>query len=617
MLARQLTAASLERQPTLAVDTASLSFCPRSLNAYFVHDNHALREAIYQFLKDDIYKYNGYLSLMEFREVTLQRLKKFVAQRFFSVRDYLDDPRKFMAALECLSWCDYSLGIKAGVHFTLCGGTVCKLGTKKHHDTILPRLDTLDLTGSFSMTELGHGSNVMGIETTAHYDASTQEFTINTPNNAASKAWIGGTGQHGKITVVFAQLYTQSKYEGVHAFAVRIRDDNMNVMPNIRIVDMGPKQGLNGVDNGQLWFDHVRIPREALLDAYGQVAPDGTYSSPIPNISARFGITVGGLTTGRVLIAQGGVDGQKIGLAIAIRYACSRPQFGDKTIMSYLTHQRRLLPALANTYALQFAQKFVKEMVARRRPQDAKAIHVLTSGIKAAATWSRVEALQDCRECCGGMGFLSINKIGPMCNDMNVDVTFEGDNTVMMQQVSRACLEDKQLTGVAPTAPSARLASLPAGPLSNDVLTGLLRFREHALTYKLAGAMTGANAADAFDANLDTAVAIGWAYTERFCLENFTKEAGKADPPQLRPVLALLSSLYGMTRIEKDLAFFLTAGVINAQDASSLRDRIHAAFGVLVADDGRLALDLVEAFGIPDHLLQAPIALDWRTFNAK
>jgi hypothetical protein len=38
------------------------------------------------------------------------------------------DPRRFIALLECLSFCDYSMAIKAGVHFTLCGGTICKLG---------------------------------------------------------------------------------------------------------------------------------------------------------------------------------------------------------------------------------------------------------------------------------------------------------------------------------------------------------------------------------------------------------------------------------------------------------------------------------------------------------
>jgi acyl-CoA oxidase len=71
----------------------------------------------------------------------------------------------------------------------------------------------------------------------------------------------------------------------------------------------------------------------------------------------------------------------------------------------------------------------------RQRPEEAKALHVLSSGLKAAATWTRVDILQDARECCGGMGFLAANRIGPMKNDMDVDVTFEGDNTVMMQQV--------------------------------------------------------------------------------------------------------------------------------------------------------------------------------------
>ncbi|KAL6747266.1 acyl-CoA dehydrogenase/oxidase [Haematococcus lacustris] len=628
VLSRQLTAAAIGDavQHPLGIPVP----CVRQLNTFLVHDNHQLREAVYEFLKDDLYKYNGYLSLLEFRELTLQRLQKFVQQRFFTVRDYLDDPRKFMAALECLSWCDYSLGIKAGVHFTLCGGTVCKLGTAKHHDAILPRLDTLDLTGSFSMTELGHGSNVMGIETTATYDATTEEFVIHTPSNEASKVWIGGTGQHGKITVVFAQLFTKGTYEGVHAFAVRIRDDQLQVLPNIRIRDMGPKQGLNGVDNGQLWFCNLRVPRDALLDAYASVAPDGTYSSPFPTISQRFGVTVGGLTTGRVLIAQGGVDGQKFGLAIAVRYACARPQFGDKLVIHYRTHQARLLPALANTYALQLAQRTLKEMVAAKRAQDGKTIHVLSSGLKAAATWSRVETLQDCRECCGGQGFLSENKIGEICNDFNVDVTFEGDNTVMMQQVARACLEDKAslAAGLAAPLQAGQLAAAPRGPLPAGLLTSLLQYRQQALTQQLASEMAAASkgvssraaaekaAAAAFDNNLDVTVQLGWAWTERFCLDNFVKAASQAQPADLQPILSLLASLYGMTRVERDAAFFLAAGVINGQDRASLRQRVHLVFDELVAGNGKLALSLVNAFGIPDHLLQAPIAFDWRLIGA-
>ena len=55
---------------------------------------------------------------------------------------------------------------------------------------------------------------------------------------------------------------------GIHAFLVRIRDDELNVMPNVRVEDMGHKMGLNGVDNAKLLFDNVRIPRENLLNRW-------------------------------------------------------------------------------------------------------------------------------------------------------------------------------------------------------------------------------------------------------------------------------------------------------------------------------------------------------------
>jgi acyl-CoA oxidase len=216
-------------------------------------------------------------------------------------------------------------------------------------------------------------------------------------------------------------------------------------------------------------------------------------------------------------------------------------------------------------------------MVARKSPADAKAIHVLSSGIKAAATWTRVETLQDCRECCGGMGFLAVNKIGLLCNDQNVDVTFEGDNTVMMQQVARACLEDKALLAAGKSAASAAgggtaltasIAKQPPGPLAHGVLTALLRGREASLAAQLASAIatSGGNGA-AFDANLDTAVALGWANVERFCMENFAREVEAAGTPGgLRPALRLLASLYGMSRLERDAAFFLATGAMGERD---------------------------------------------------
>ena len=134
----------------------------------------------------------------------MKRVQLFVSQGFFKTMDYVEDPLRFQAALECLAFCDYSMAIKSGVHFTLCGGTIVKLGTSKHHAAYLHRMDTLELPGCFGMTELGHGSNVMGIETTAVFTSSNGGgFVLRTPSNEASKFWIGGAGETAKICCVF------------------------------------------------------------------------------------------------------------------------------------------------------------------------------------------------------------------------------------------------------------------------------------------------------------------------------------------------------------------------------------------------------------------------------
>ena len=97
---------------------------------------------------------------------------------------------------------------------------------------------------------------------------------------------------------MFAQLTVDGKWEGPHVFVVRIRDNSSQLTPGVRILDNGPKMGLNGVDNGQIWFDHVKVPRDALLDKYASVSAEGVYSSSIKSVGQRFGVTVGGLTTG-------------------------------------------------------------------------------------------------------------------------------------------------------------------------------------------------------------------------------------------------------------------------------------------------------------------------------
>src|SRR4051812_26202241 len=188
-----------------------------------------------------------------------------------------------IAAFEKLAFGDLSLLVKIGVQFGLFGGAGLHLGAKRHHDRHLADIAALRLPGCFAMTETGHGSNVQALGTTATYDPDTQEFVVETPDENARKDYIGNAACHGRMAAVFAQLHVGGENRGVHCLLVPIRDDAGDALPYVRIEDCGAKLGLDGVDNGRLWFEGVRIPRENLLDRYAHVSPEGVYTSEIEN----------------------------------------------------------------------------------------------------------------------------------------------------------------------------------------------------------------------------------------------------------------------------------------------------------------------------------------------
>ena len=183
-----------------------------------------------------------------------------------------DDAGGSVTSIEMLAFTDLSLMVKAGVQWGLFGGAVQALGTERHHERYLRDIMSFDLPGCFAMTETGHGSDVQQLRTTCTYDPDTQTFDLHTPHQAARKDYIGNAAQDGRMAVVFAQLVTRGQRHGVHAWLVPIRDEQGNPMPGVTIGDDGPKAGLLGVDNGRLTFDHVVVPRDMLLDRYGQVA---------------------------------------------------------------------------------------------------------------------------------------------------------------------------------------------------------------------------------------------------------------------------------------------------------------------------------------------------------
>src|SRR5919204_8902 len=554
-----------------------------------------------------------------------------------------------IAAFETLALVDLSLLIKVGVQWGLFGGVIRRLGTERHHQRYLRDAITMELPGCFAMTESGHGSDVQSIRTTATYDPKMQEFAVNTPDDEARKDYIGNAARDGRMAVVFTQLITQGKPRGVHAVIVPIRDERGRPCPGVRIEDCGHKGGLNGVDNGRLWFDEVRVPREALLDRYGSVAPDGTYRSPIESETARFFTMLGTLVSGRVSVAGGGPSAAKLALAIAIRYGLSRRQFkapsGEEVILlDYPQHQRRLLPALATTYALTFAQEaLVTSLHELTDVQDDQAgvehrqLESLAAGLKAVATWHASETIQGCREACGGAGYMSENRLTELKADTDIFTTFEGDNTVLLQLVAKQLLTDfrqefgsldavgmmrymlEQVVGTVLERTAARsltawvAAAMPGGEEETELLDR--RYHRYLFAWRerhvLEGASrrikkmgsAGSDPFTAFNAVQDHLLLCARAYIDRIVLENFADAIERCQDPEIKALLDHVCNLHVLSRLERDRAWFLEHGQLSAPRAKAVVRNVNR----LCAELRQQARVLVDAFGIPEVLLP-PIA---------
>lgn len=566
------------------------------------------------------------------------------------------------AVMEAVAYLDHSLEVAIGVHVGLFGGTIALLGSAAQAAEWLPPVEAHAMRGCFALTELGHGSNARGIETTAVWDGAADGFVLHTPRETAQKYWVGGAAETARWATVFAQLTVGGNAVGVHPFVVRIRADDGSPVPGVTTADCGVKGGLNGVDNGRIWFDHVAVPRGHMLAGENSVSAAGVYTSRHSTPDARFAAQLAALTGGRVGIARLVNNQAKLGLTIAVRYALSRRAFSpapgapEARLLDYSSHRRRLMLPLATTVVYSLAAGALKDEwnghaelrdAAGRRVGVTKRLHVLSAGAKALCSWHARDALQECREACGGQGYKSDNRIAAVRATHDISCTFEGDNLVLMHTVAKALLGDyASVVGAhrrnrsdgelppfgellaflnAPRVGSTPLPSPRAGPRDVDAPAFVAAvLRDHAaasmmaLATSYAAAVKAGTAFDAWNtvatAAADTAAAVmavhGYAVGTAAVAAAAAADARDGRSGVAEP-LALAVHLHGLGVVAASPGY-LRSGALRLDEASAVEAAIERGCNALAG----LSRGMVDAFGIPERLL-APIAGDWVAHNSR
>lgn len=503
----------------------------------------------------------------------------------------------------------------------------------------LPLAQSLKIIGTYAQTELGHGTFVRGLETTATYDPSTQEFIIHSPNLTSTKWWPGGLAKTSTHCVLMARLFVKGRDYGPHSFIVQIRSlEDHKALPGITIGSIGPKFGYQGVDNGYLQFDHVHIPRQHMLMRYSQVTPDGAYVAP-PAANAKAAYATMVYVRATIVRDAGELLGRAV--TIATRYTAVRRQTAARQgerelqVLDYQNTSNVLLPLVASSYALWFMGRTMMDMYHQFEKDRDRGdfavlpeLHALSSGLKAVCTWVTADGIEACRQACGGHGYSLLSGLPTLLASYVQNVTWEGDNNVMCLQTARflvkslmSVLSGKQLVGSARYLEGLEgeraakcAAACPDCWTKPHIVLAALRHRAVRLVVDAAdrlrqlgnGHLTFEGPAwNSCTVDLIRAAKAHCAVVLQQTFVDYVARAeGKGEVrPDAAAVLKRLAALFGTDTLLKGAADLLEDGYATGQQTQWLRDAHYS----LMLELRPNAVALVDAFAFEDYLLNSAL----------
>jgi len=517
-----------------------------------------------------------------------------------------------------------------GLHWSMFIPTLQGQTTDDQRLKWLPLAQTFQIIGCYAQTEMGHGSNVRGLETTATYDKRTKEFVLHSPTLTSTKWWPGGLGKTSTHCVTHARLLVDGKDYGVATFIVQIRSvEDHSPMPGITVGDIGPKFGYDSQDNGFLRFDHVRIPHDQMLMRYKQVSEDGVVTEAPKQVSKlSYGTMM--YIRSRIVIHSSRTLAQAC--TVAIRYSAVRRQFSDadnepeKQVLDYRMQQYRLLPLLATAYAFHFTGKYMahiyNQLMRNIESDDVSAlpeVHATSAGLKAVTTWATSNGIEECRKCCGGHGYSKFAGLSELYANYVPACTYEGDNIVMCLQTARylvkaargAAAADGRPLGtaqyLAPSlslpgkCPAKKLEEFGNGRIWVDAFA--LRARHCALVAvrKLEGKSLKDKQAWN-EAQIDL-IKMAKAHCYYTIVLHFVNAVEQVQEPQLRAVLHKLCILFALYHVQQDLGDFCYTGYLDKDQVLLLNEAVNG----LLVDLRKDAVALVDAFDFTDHTLNSSL----------
>ncbi|KAM7145870.1 peroxisomal acyl-coenzyme A oxidase 1 isoform 2-T2 [Macrochelys suwanniensis] len=517
-----------------------------------------------------------------------------------------------------------------GLHFSMFTNTLQNQCTVAQQDKWLPPTYGLQIIGTYAQTEMGHGTHLRGLETTATYDPATQEFILNSPTVTSIKWWPGGLGKTSNYAIVLAQLYTQGQCKGLHAFIVPIRQlGTHDPLPGITVGDIGPKFGYDEMDNGYLKMDNFRIPRDNMLMKYAKVEPDGTYVKPLSDK-----LTYGTMVFIRSHIVGDSARSLSRACTIAIRYSSVRhqselkPGEPEPQILDYQTQQYKLFPLLATAYAFHFVGAYMKQTYHRITGDinqgdlsELPELHALTAGLKAFTSWTANAGIEECRMACGGHGYSRCSGLPDIYVTFTPSCTYEGENTVMMLQTARFLIKSytqvssgqlvsgmvsylNDLSGqhIQPQQVAARPTTVHINDPASLVEAYKLRASrlvEAAAKNLQAELNRRKNQEDAWNRTSVDLVRASEAHCHYVVVKLFTTQLSEINDAAVHAVMNNLCLLYALYGISKHTGDFLQAGILTDAQVTQVYQRVKELLAAIRPN----AVALVDAFDFHDNHL--------------